>query len=236
MTLLSAETLLRRPSIAKAGILARQLSAVWETRSAADIIRERASLPAVHELAENPECSPVDIERMIQRTSSCSSHFGYQPICKVAPLAFAWRNDADCTQQLLTEKIPKDRLPRTFAASDDNTCRIHTPMVTLIDHINENVCGHPGLIHGGMTTVIANSSLSLVAALNSPENAQIVPLSLNMDYRRPIRSSTFVKIHAWLYQTSGDRMKAAIHFYSLKNEMLVEAIGDIAIRLLPVVK
>ncbi|KAJ1662385.1 hypothetical protein IW140_005125 [Coemansia sp. RSA 1813] len=235
MTLLSTSALLKRPSVANAAILARQLSAIWETKSAADIIRERASLSAVHELTGNPGCSPIDIESMLRRTSGCNSHFGYDPIAKVEPLAFAWSSSSNYTQQLLPGAVPKDRLPDALH-SLDSIQRIQTPMVTLIDHINENVCGHPGLIHGGMTTIIANSSLSLVAALNAPENAHIMPLSLNMDYRKPIHSSDFVKIHAWLYRNSGDQMKAAVHFYSLKNEMLVEAVADIAIRPPPVVQ
>ncbi|KAJ1994061.1 hypothetical protein GGI25_000902 [Coemansia spiralis] len=227
MALTSASSLLNQPSIVSAAILARRLFDMWRTRDAADIIRERASLPAVDKLTNNPECTPVDINAVLNNTAGCNSHFDYQAASKVLPLAFGWNNSSEFTQQLLTSTIPTDRMPCTRRF--DNM-QLHIPMVTLIDHINDNVSGHPGLIHGGMTTVIAHSSMSLVAALNSPKNAQITPLSLNMDYRKPIRTSDFVKIHTWLYQHRDNELKVAVHFYNLKDEMLVEAVSDIAVR------
>ncbi|KAJ2507062.1 hypothetical protein GGI11_004324 [Coemansia sp. RSA 2049] len=227
--------LANQPSVASAAMLARRLFAMWKSKSADDIISKRASLPAVCDLKKAPGCSPVDVENALRNVScSASSHFAYRPISKVAPLAFAWSSSADCTKQLLTDVVPKDRLP-IIPHSLHSARQIQIPMVTLIDHVDDNVCGHPGLIHGGMTTTIANSSLSLLAALNAPKDARIVPLSLNMDYRKPIPTNNFVKIHAWLYQIDGDKLKTAIHFYSLKNEMLVEAVSDIAVYPLSVV-
>ncbi|KAJ2434879.1 hypothetical protein IWW41_001214 [Coemansia sp. RSA 2522] len=85
-------------------------------------------------------------------------------------------------------------------------------MITAIDFINENVNGHMGLIHGGMTTIIAHSTMSLLAAANAHGS---VARSLNMDYRKPIRTD--------------NELKAAVHFYDLDNTMLVEATSNISI-------
>ncbi|KAJ1900829.1 hypothetical protein LPJ66_001211 [Kickxella alabastrina] len=209
-------------------ILARRIFAVWFTRDAADIIRHRALLPAVKALEHNSQCAAIDPTATIKETSSCHSHFGYESVSKVNPLAFGWRKTTDFSKHLVTSKIPQEQMP--------NGDRFATPMLTLIDYANENVCGHPGLIHGGMTTVIAHSSMSLVAAINAPGKS-IVPVSLNMDYRKPIRAGDFVKVHAWLYDqhcvsnsASGAlKLKAAVHFYSLNDELLVEAISDLMV-------
>ncbi|KAJ2598742.1 hypothetical protein GGF40_002141 [Coemansia sp. RSA 1286] len=223
--------ILSKPSLLSSLILARRLFGAWYTRDAADIIRDRAALPAVKALDKSTECMPIDPTYVLKDSLSCNSHFGYQAVSKVNPLAYAWSKSADFSSLLITGVIPPKRMPSAE--------KFDVPMVTLIDHINENVSGHPGLIHGGMTTVIAHSSMSLVAALNAPR-AQIVPRTLNMDYRKPIRTGNFVKIHAWLYEkssisgsapgvTDAMMLRAAVHFYSLENELLVEAISDILV-------
>ncbi|KAJ2357337.1 hypothetical protein IWW50_001972 [Coemansia erecta] len=201
-------------------VITRRLFAALYTSTAADVIRSRASLPAVKALEENASCTPVDIGSVLKSVSSCDNHFEYQAISKVTPLVYAWTKSSDCVKQLNTEKIPRERLPSTQFA---------TPMVTAIDYVAENVSGHPGLIHGGMTTIIAHSTMSILAAINAPAGAHIVSRSLNMDYRKPIRTGHFVKIQAWLYQRQHDQLKAAVHFYDLDNTMLVEATSDISI-------
>ncbi|KAJ2285318.1 hypothetical protein IW141_005841, partial [Coemansia sp. RSA 355] len=125
---------------------------------------------------------------------------------------------SDCVRQLNRDKDPDERLPLASA---------ETPMITAIDFINENVNGHMGLIHGGMTTIIAHSTMSLLAAANA--HGTVVARSLNMDYRKPIRTGHFVKIHAWLYHQQDNELKAAVHFYDLDNTMLVEATSNISI-------
>ncbi|KAJ2855984.1 hypothetical protein J3B02_001865 [Coemansia erecta] len=223
--------ILNRPSLLNSLVVARRLFGIWYTRDAADIIRDRAALPAVKALDKNTECTSIDPTDVLKSSLCCNSHFGYQPISKVNPLAYAWNRIADFSIPLITDVIPQQRMPSAE--------KFDVPMVTLIDYINENVNGHPGLIHGGMTTIVAHSSMSLVAALNAP-GAQIVPRTLNMDYRKPIRTGQFVKVHAWLYEKNcisrsahgvvdTVMIKAAVHFYSLKDELLVEAISDILV-------
>ncbi|KAI8326171.1 hypothetical protein GQ54DRAFT_250304, partial [Martensiomyces pterosporus] len=137
------------------------------------------------------------------------------------PLAFKWRSSSDPAKQLPTAgEMEPDRLPNPGFS---------TPMITLIDYVNEDVGGHPGLIHGGMTTVIAHSSMALVAALNAPKQASVRAKTMNMDYRRPIRTGSFVKVHAWLYKHDQDALRAAVHFYDLENRILAEAVSELAV-------
>ncbi|KAJ2731289.1 hypothetical protein H4R23_003109, partial [Coemansia sp. Cherry 401B] len=180
-----------RAAAVDAMVLTRRLFAAQCTSTAADVIRSRAQLPAVSDLAANVSCAPIAVGPALARMRSCDSHFGYQAISKVVPLVFAWNNSTlDCARQLNAKTVPDERRPDMQFA---------TPMITAIDYINENVNGHPGLIHGGMTTIIAHSTASLLAAINSAPGTRIVSQSLNMDYKKPIRTGGFVKIHAWLY-------------------------------------
>ncbi|KAJ2155419.1 hypothetical protein IWW43_003105 [Coemansia sp. RSA 1935] len=199
-------------------IVARRLFAPLYTSTAADVLRMRSALPAVKTLEANKSCTPIDIRSTLNRVQTCDNHFGYQAISKVPPLVFAWSQSSDCVRQLNRDKVPDERLPLASA---------ETPMITAIDFINENVNGHMGLIHGGMTTIIAHSTMSLLAAANT--HGTVVARSLNMDYRKPIRTGHFVKIHAWLYHQQDNELKAAVHFYDLDNTMLVEATSNISI-------
>ncbi|KAJ1734780.1 hypothetical protein LPJ61_000889 [Coemansia biformis] len=210
-----------RPAVASAAILARRLLAPWTTRTAADVIRERASLAAVAELQSRSECRPLDVGALLRSTPGADSHLGYEAINKVVPLVFGWGGPASgWTGQLALDKIPSERLPSAEFA---------TPMLTAIDHINEDVCGHPGIIHGGMTAVIVHTMASLAAALNAPPGASMDARTLNMDYRKPIRTGTFVKIHAWPFERSRNGLKTAVHIYGLQNEVLVEASADLTV-------
>ncbi|KAJ2497190.1 hypothetical protein GGH96_005303 [Coemansia sp. RSA 1972] len=217
MALGSLNTLVQSTAM-DAMIVARRLFAPLYTTTAADVIRMRSSLPAVKSLETNKACTPIDIRSTLTNVQTCDNHFGYQPISKVTPLVFAWSQSSDCVGQLNRDKVPRERLPLVS---------VETPMITAIDYINENVNGHMGLIHGGMTTIIAHSTMSLLAALNA--NGSVVARSLNMDYRKPIRTGHFVKIHAWLYHQQDNEIKAAVHFYDLDNTMLVEATSNISI-------
>ncbi|KAJ2725261.1 hypothetical protein GGI07_001394 [Coemansia sp. Benny D115] len=223
---------LSKPSVVNALVLARRVFATWYVRDVADVIRARSSHPVVKALQQNPHCTEIDPVDILQsRHVALHNHFGYTPISKVNPLAFAWTNGG-CEKQLILDKIPAERL------SSFGTRRFTTPMVTLVDYVNENVNGHPGLLHGGMTTTIAHSAMSLVAALNVESGSRVVPRSLNMDYRKPIRTGSFIKIHSWLYgekqstqaMHTGDRcLQVAVHLYSMQDELLVEAISDISV-------
>ncbi|KAJ1966177.1 hypothetical protein GGI12_000268 [Dipsacomyces acuminosporus] len=195
------------------------------TSDAADIISERAALKAVKELEQNPDCTKLDInspELAGALANTRQVHLGYKPANRIPPLVFKWKASPDLARQLVFAKeVAPERLP-----SDSCT----TPMITLIDYVNENVAGHPGLIHGGLTATIAHSSMALVTALNVVGQSNVVSKSLNMDYRRPIRTGSFIKVHAWLCQQSQDScFNAAAHFYDLENQVLAEAVSELAV-------
>ncbi|KAJ2896209.1 hypothetical protein IWW38_002085 [Coemansia aciculifera] len=222
MPLLSP-SVLSRPGVMQAVVLARRVFAAWYVRSAADIIRERASLAVVKELEQEASCwTPIDVSAELKGVAGSDSHFGYRTISTVLPLAYGWAGDLTGARQLVAAKAPADRLP---------CAEIHTPVLALVDYISECTNGHPGLIHGGMTAIIAHSSMSLVSALNMTKGtqAEVVSRSLNMDYRKPIRTGQFVKIFAWLYGHEHGQLKAAVHFYSPDGQMLVEAISDLEV-------
>ncbi|KAJ2447881.1 hypothetical protein GGF42_005332 [Coemansia sp. RSA 2424] len=219
---LFSPSVLSRPGVMQAVVLARRVFAAWYVRSAADIIRERASLAVVKAIEQDASWRPIDISAELKGVAGSDSHFGYRTISTVLPLAYGWTGDLGAAQQLVATKAPADRLP---------CAGTHTPVLALVDYISECTNGHPGLIHGGMTAIIAHSSMSLVGALNASKGvrAEVVSRSLNMDYRKPIRTGQFVKIYAWLYGYERGKMKAAVHFYSPDGLMLVEAISDLEV-------
>ncbi|KAI7834792.1 HotDog domain-containing protein [Kickxella alabastrina] len=98
-------------------------------------------------------------------------------------------------------------------------------MLTLIDYANENVCGHPGLIHGGMTTVIAHSSMSLVAAINAPgKSIPIFTANFQLEYLEPVLTDSFVVMDAWITAVEGRKSYIASYLAdATTGKVLVKA-------------
>ncbi|ORX66354.1 hypothetical protein DL89DRAFT_295597 [Linderina pennispora] len=189
-----------------------------ELRSIDSIVRERAALPAVQELEQNSNCQAIDIRQAKQQLGEFANHFGYTNLNRVPPLLFAWKANSDLSQQLQQTTIPAARQPGRFSV----------PMVTMVDYINENVAGHPGVIHGGMTATLATSLMGLAAALNF-SGQDVVVSTMKMDYRKPVFTASFVKVHAWLYGASKGTASAAVRLYDLQNQLLYEAVSDLKI-------
>ncbi|KAJ1867601.1 hypothetical protein LPJ78_000836 [Coemansia sp. RSA 989] len=212
-----------KAAAATTAMLCKQAFNLVHRSTVSDIIGERLTLPAVEALRNSSACSMVDIQAVLGHVKSCDNHFGYAEISKVSPLVFGWNGNAI---ESFIRQLDKAKLPATQQMPSS---QFATPMITAIDYVNENVNGHPSLIHGGMTTIIANSTTSLLAAINAPRDAQVVLQTLNMDYRKPIRTGSFIKIHAWLYQKQESKYKAALQIYSLNDAILVEATSELVV-------
>ncbi|KAJ2767838.1 hypothetical protein IWQ57_003789 [Coemansia nantahalensis] len=216
----ATQSLLRKPAVAGAGALAQRVLAPRTTRTAADVRRDRASLAAVVELQSRPECRALDVAALLRKVPSAPNHHGYEALSKVAPLVYGWSGPGSgWGSQLVLAKVPPERRP---------SADFEVPLLTAIDYINEDLSGHPGVIHGGVTAIIAHTMLALAAVPNVPRGASLAVQSLNMDYRRPVFVGTFVKIHAWPYQRSPGAIQVAAHVCSLEDEVLVEANAGLA--------
>ncbi|KAJ3551366.1 hypothetical protein NM688_g4747 [Phlebia brevispora] len=92
----------------------------------------------------------------------------------------------------------------------------------IIIHVGSGLCGHEGIVHGGMLATLLDESLGRLALLNLPDKVGVTAY-LNMNYRAPTRADQFVVIKTRLLEQNGRKVKVAGTVEDLQGNVLVEA-------------
>ncbi|KAI8072328.1 HotDog domain-containing protein [Gongronella butleri] len=87
------------------------------------------------------------------------------------------------------------RRPLKFFNEDKTEC-------IMIAHLGTNLCGHDGIIHGGLLATLLDEHLAYVSLPNLP-NFTGFTANLNLDYRRPVKSDQWVLIRGKLDRVEG---------------------------------
>ncbi|CAO3591767.1 unnamed protein product [Absidia cylindrospora] len=69
-------------------------------------------------------------------------------------------------------------------------------------HLGKELCGHDGIIHGGMLATLLDEILALVAIPALP-NYMGFTANLNIDYRRPVVSNQWIVLRGRLEKAEG---------------------------------
>ncbi|KAF7310242.1 4HBT domain-containing protein [Mycena indigotica] len=89
-------------------------------------------------------------------------------------------------------------------------------------HLGRGLCGHDGIVHGGMLATLLDESLGRNAIINLP--AQIgVTAHLGLRYRAPTRADQFVVIRTSLVSQTGRKAAVKGTVETLDGTVLVEA-------------
>ncbi|KAI9322211.1 HotDog domain-containing protein [Dichotomocladium elegans] len=76
-----------------------------------------------------------------------------------------------------------------------------TEVVSAI-HLGKNLCGHAGIIHGGMIATLLDEILGCVAFANLPKRVGFTA-NLNIDYRNPLPADQWVVLRGRLDRVEG---------------------------------
>ncbi|KAI9275335.1 HotDog domain-containing protein [Sporodiniella umbellata] len=90
---------------------------------------------------------------------------------------------------------------------------------TIVLHLGKNVCGHDGIIHGGLSATILDEALATVALPSLPKNFGFTA-NLNINYKKPIMSDQWVVVRSKL-----DKLEDRKAFVSAR----IESVEDQAI-------
>ncbi|KAG3229886.1 Thioesterase/thiol ester dehydrase-isomerase [Suillus brevipes Sb2] len=92
----------------------------------------------------------------------------------------------------------------------------------VIVHVGRGVCGHDGIIHGGLLATILDESLARTAIINLPEKIGVTA-NLSINYRAPTFADQFIVVRISLVDKAGRKSKVIGKVEDLKGNVLVEA-------------
>ncbi|KAG5719288.1 UPF0644 protein PB2B4.06 [Termitomyces sp. T112] len=89
-------------------------------------------------------------------------------------------------------------------------------------HVGRGLCGHDGIIHGGLLATLLDETLARTAIANLPEKVGVTAL-LTLNYRAPTRADQFIVIRTFLQEAKGRKATVTGRVEALDGTLLVEA-------------
>lgn len=91
-------------------------------------------------------------------------------------------------------------------------------------HVGRGLCGHDGIVHGGLLATILDESLARTAINNLPDKIGVTA-NLSINYRAPTFADQFIVIKVRLLEKKGRKVQVGGRVEDLKGNVLVEANG-----------
>jgi acyl-coenzyme A thioesterase PaaI-like protein len=91
-------------------------------------------------------------------------------------------------------------------------------------HVGRGLCGHDGIIHGGLLATLLDEILARTAIANLPDKVGVTAL-LTLNYRAPTRADQFIIVRTFLKEAKGRKATVTGHVEDLDGTVLVEAAG-----------
>ncbi|KAF9974057.1 hypothetical protein BGZ73_002677 [Actinomortierella ambigua] len=92
----------------------------------------------------------------------------------------------------------------------------------LFMHLGRSLCGHDGIIHGGMLGTILDEATGFVALPNLPLRIGFTA-ALNINYRKPVKADQFVMVTAEFERLDGRKGYTKAAIYDMEGNILTEA-------------
>ncbi|KAG6864907.1 hypothetical protein C0991_006436 [Blastosporella zonata] len=89
-------------------------------------------------------------------------------------------------------------------------------------HVGRGLCGHDGIIHGGLLATLLDETLARTAIANLPDKVGVTAL-LTINYRAPTRADQFIVIRTFLNEAKGRKVTVTGRVEALDGTLLVEA-------------
>ncbi|KAK4048116.1 Bud site selection protein, Revert to axial protein 1 [Microbotryomycetes sp. JL201] len=89
-------------------------------------------------------------------------------------------------------------------------------------HLGSGLCGHEGIVHGGLLGTVLDESLGRTALIALPTNIGVTA-TLELSYKKPTFANQFVVIRTELVELKGRKAWVRGHIEDLDGQVLVEA-------------
>jgi len=101
-------------------------------------------------------------------------------------------------------------------------CKKDESEACLFIHVGRGLCGHDGIIHGGLLATLLDESLARNAIINLPAKVGVTA-KLALSYRAPTRADQFIVIKTKLVEHKGRKAVVSGRIEDLDGTLLVEA-------------
>ncbi|EJT96547.1 Thioesterase/thiol ester dehydrase-isomerase [Dacryopinax primogenitus] len=105
--------------------------------------------------------------------------------------------------------------PLVFAKRDESEAKVFI-------HVGRGVCGHDGIVHGGLTATLLDEALARQAFLNLPSHLGVTA-TLTVNYRAPVMADQFILIETKLDTVKGRKATVSGCIYDLDGKLLAES-------------
>ncbi|KIK54842.1 hypothetical protein GYMLUDRAFT_891977 [Collybiopsis luxurians FD-317 M1] len=92
----------------------------------------------------------------------------------------------------------------------------------VIVHLGRGLCGHDGIVHGGLLATLLDEIMARNAIMNLPERIAVTA-TLNVSYRAPTKADQFVVVHTKLDEIKGRKGFVSATVETLDGVRLAEA-------------
>lgn len=92
----------------------------------------------------------------------------------------------------------------------------------IIVHLGRALCGHSGIVHGGMVAALLDEGLARAGVLNTPEKVGFTA-SMTVEYRAPTMAEQFVAIRTTVARKDGRKVWIEGVMEDLAGKVLAEA-------------
>ncbi|KAF8268288.1 HotDog domain-containing protein [Lactarius quietus] len=94
----------------------------------------------------------------------------------------------------------------------------------ILVHVGRGLCGHDGIVHGGLMATLLDEALARTATQNLPDKVGVTA-NLTVNYRAPTRADQFVVLRIRLLEAKGRKARVAGTVEDLDGNVLIEASG-----------
>ncbi|KAJ1737390.1 hypothetical protein H4S06_002770 [Coemansia sp. BCRC 34490] len=92
----------------------------------------------------------------------------------------------------------------------------------IVLHLGKRLCGHDGIIHGGVQATLLDEITSRPAFWNLPRNIALTA-NLKVNYRRPVMADQILVFKTWLVDIDGRKAKIAATLEDTSGNVLTDA-------------
>lgn len=92
---------------------------------------------------------------------------------------------------------------------------------TIILHLGRSLCGHDGIVHGGMLATVCDEALARTAMYNLPGKIGVTA-RLEIDYRKPTAANQFIVLETELVEHKGRKATVKGTLKDVEGKLLLE--------------
>ncbi|GAA5995353.1 PaaI family thioesterase [Rhodotorula paludigena] len=92
----------------------------------------------------------------------------------------------------------------------------------IVLHVGGGMCGHEGVVHGGLLATVLDEAMGRTALLNLPTNIGVTA-TLSLKYKKPTFANQYLVIRTELVEQKGRKARVKARIENTEGETLVEA-------------